>query len=136
MDMVDSIKIHDGSRERYISFWEGDLAEIPVNNPVDLIIVSAFRNSYTPTPSSIIGALHRKGLSVQKLAENKAIDLRDTSGFWICLAHCWRKVRLWACAGFTASSLNFLEGNRTKLLAICSGAYSHFFQILVTQPWP
>jgi tRNA nucleotidyltransferase/poly(A) polymerase len=48
-----------------------------------LIILSAFRNSYDPTPSSIIGALHRKGLSVKRLAENKAIDLRDTSGFWL-----------------------------------------------------
>ncbi len=83
MDMVDSIKIQDGSSERYISFWQGDMAEIPVSNPVDLIIVSAFRNSYTPAPSSIIGALHRKGLSVEKLAENKAIDPRDTSGFWL-----------------------------------------------------
>ena len=47
------------------------------------MIVSAFQNDYYPLPSSLIGALHRRGLSVEKLARNKAVDLRETAGFWL-----------------------------------------------------
>jgi hypothetical protein len=80
---IDKITLHDGTCERFISFWHGDLTEIPTDDPVDLMIVSAFRNDYYPLPSSLIGALHRKGLSVAKLARNKAVDLRETAGFWL-----------------------------------------------------
>jgi hypothetical protein len=80
---IDKITVHDGNCDRFISFWHGDLTEIPTDDPVDLMIVSAFRNDYYPLPSSLIGALHRRGLSVEKLAGNKAIDLRETAGFWL-----------------------------------------------------
>ncbi len=83
MRKIDSITVSDGSRERSVSFWLGDLTDIPADDPVDLLIVSAFQNDYVPTQSSLIGALHRKGLSVEKLSQNKAIDLRDTAGFWL-----------------------------------------------------
>lgn len=83
MKCVDKITVHDRNCERSISFWHGDLTEIPVDDPVDLMIVSAFQNDYYPLPSSLIGALHRRGLSVEKLARNKAVDLRETAGFWL-----------------------------------------------------
>jgi hypothetical protein len=73
MHKIDSISIHEGGHERLISFWEGNPAETPADEPVDLIIVSAFRNNYVPTKWSIIGALDRRGLSVEALAQNKAI---------------------------------------------------------------
>jgi TIR domain len=83
MRRIDEITISDDGRKRTISFWEGNPADLGHDRPVDLIIVSAFRNNYVPTRWSIIGALHRKGLSVAELALNKAVDLRDTTGFWI-----------------------------------------------------
>jgi hypothetical protein len=46
-------------------------------------LVSAFRNDYTPTRRSIIGALHDRGLSVAALARHQAVDLRETTGFWL-----------------------------------------------------
>lgn len=83
MHEIDSITIRDGSHERSISFWEGSPADIPLDDPVDLIIVSAFKDNYVPTKISIIGGLDRKGLSVEALAQDKAIDLRSTAGFWL-----------------------------------------------------
>jgi hypothetical protein len=83
MRRIDQITISDDGRSRTISFWQGNPADIDHDDPVDLNIVTAFRNNYTPTRRSIIGALHRRGLSVSALAQNKAVDLRETAGFWI-----------------------------------------------------
>jgi hypothetical protein len=80
---IDRITISDGIRQRCISFWQGNPAEITQDDPVDLIIVSAFQNNYTPTQWSIIGALFRRGVNVSMLAEDKEIDLRKTAGFWL-----------------------------------------------------
>ena len=84
MPRIDSITVTDDNQsKRTISFWLGNPADIVPEDPVDMIIVSAFRNDYTPTQWSIIGALDRKGLSVAELAKDKAVDLRDTTGFWL-----------------------------------------------------
>jgi TIR domain len=83
MQMIDRLTVSDGSRTRSVSFWQGNPADIDRADPVDLIIVSAFRDNYVPTPISIIGALDRRGLSVAELAKRKAIDLRQTTGFWL-----------------------------------------------------
>jgi hypothetical protein len=83
MERLDSIEINDGARKRVIPLWSGNPADIGANDPVDLIIVSAFKNNYVPTKQSIIGALQRRGLSVAALAADKAVDLRETAGFWL-----------------------------------------------------
>ncbi len=83
MQKIDSFSVSDGQHTRTISLWEGNPADTPPEDPVDLIIVSAFHNDYTPTPISIIGALYRKGISVAKLAEDKQVDFRGTAGFWL-----------------------------------------------------
>jgi hypothetical protein len=45
--------------------------------------VSAFPDDYDPTPTSLIGALNRQGLSISELARDKLHDLRKTCAFWI-----------------------------------------------------
>jgi hypothetical protein len=81
--LLDKIDIQDGSTPRHIGLYQGDLAAIPPDERVDVLIVSAFPNDYLPTPTSLIGALDAKGLSVAKLASDKLHDLRETSAFWI-----------------------------------------------------
>jgi hypothetical protein len=66
---------------RTITLVEGDLTAPSVD--VDLLVVSAFPHDYAPTPQSLMGALDRAGISVARLAESKALDLRDQCSCWL-----------------------------------------------------
>jgi hypothetical protein len=68
---------------KYIRLYQGDLASIPVSETVDCLVVSAFPDDYTPTPSSVIGALAREGVSVADLAKDKEVDLRESFSCWM-----------------------------------------------------
>lgn len=83
MKLVCNIDVRDGKNIRRIGLYHGDLTEIPPEHAVDILIISAFPNDYTPTDSSLIGALSQVGLSISTLSKNKAFDLRSTSGFWL-----------------------------------------------------
>lgn len=61
---------------RRFELWHADITTLPF--PVDLLVVSAFSRDYTPTSSSVIGALHRTGISVSELAVSPAYDFRGS----------------------------------------------------------
>ena len=82
MKLLDTLNI-DGVPSKRIELLQGDLANIPSRFGVDLLVVSAFPNDYLPTPSSLIGALHRKGLIVSSLAKMKDRDLRKDFSCWL-----------------------------------------------------
>jgi hypothetical protein len=81
--LIDQIPVVFERNERSIALYSGDLSEIPAREAVDLLVVSAFPNSYHPTLHSLIGALHRSGVSVRDLATRKAVDLRQFSSCWL-----------------------------------------------------
>jgi len=83
MQLIDSIAINYLDKTRYLNLYAGDLADLPEHEAVDFIVVSAFRNNYFPTPRSLIGALHRVGISVKELARDKEVDLRQFSSCWL-----------------------------------------------------
>lgn len=83
MRLLDELKIQYGSQDKYIKIYHGDLTEVPVEEAFDILVVSAFPGDYTPTFRSLIGALDRKGISVAKLAQTKAVDLRKSFSCWM-----------------------------------------------------
>lgn len=83
MRLLDSLTVSPGPPARTIELYQGDLADLRPDEAVDVLVVSAFPDSYAPSPSTLIGALDRRGLSVEELSDDKAIDLRETHSCWI-----------------------------------------------------
>ena len=82
MKTLSSIQVH-GAKPRRVELLQGDLTELGADEGFDLLVVSAFPDDYLPTRTSLIGALHRKGLSVAALAKDKSVDLRDNFSCWL-----------------------------------------------------
>ncbi|ANM29143.1 hypothetical protein ABI59_05350 [Acidobacteria bacterium Mor1] len=83
MHLLASWNLSQDATDRRIELYRGDLSRLGPEHAVDILVVSAFRNDYVPTPTSLIGALHRNGVSVHNLSFAKAQDLRDEFGCWI-----------------------------------------------------
>ena len=82
VELVNSISVSSPSGVKTIELFVGDLSALPVENAVDVIVISAFPNDYIPTPQSLIGALARRGLSIEEIAKNKEADLRESFSCW------------------------------------------------------
>ncbi|HJQ68248.1 MAG TPA: toll/interleukin-1 receptor domain-containing protein [Blastocatellia bacterium] len=83
MRLLDTLKVNYRSEERLIEIYQGDLTALTPDESVDILVLSAFPNDYIPTHTSLIGALYRKGISVEQLARNKAADLRSSFSCWM-----------------------------------------------------
>lgn len=83
MILLNSITISSKGEEKKIELYQGDLTDLSPEEAFDILVVSAFPDDYVPTPSSLIGALHRKNVSVAQLANFKAIDLRENFSCWL-----------------------------------------------------
>lgn len=82
-ERLDSLTIQQGSTPRTITIYRGDLSAIPPEEAVDILVVSARPDGYHPSRNSLIGALHRRGVSVEALAADKAEDFRPTLACWL-----------------------------------------------------
>jgi hypothetical protein len=81
--LLDSFSIVHPSGTRRVELFHGDLAQIPRDEAVDVLVVSAFPDDYRPTAGSLIGELDRQGLSLAALAGRKAVDLRQAFSCWL-----------------------------------------------------
>ena len=80
MEVIESIEVRGGRR---VDLCQGDLTELARREWFDALVVSAFAGDHSPTPSSLIGALHRKGVSVAELASHPEVDYRRDLGTWL-----------------------------------------------------
>ncbi|MDB4877622.1 MAG: hypothetical protein JWM41_4068 [Gemmatimonadetes bacterium] len=83
MQLLAECSIAYGATTKSLQLLHGDLASLAVADAVDCLVVSAFPGDYAPTPTSLIGALVRRGMSVQRLASEKEQDLRESFSCWI-----------------------------------------------------
>ncbi|HEX6287975.1 MAG TPA: toll/interleukin-1 receptor domain-containing protein [Herpetosiphonaceae bacterium] len=83
MELLDVLTVVYGTEARTIELYRGDLTNLPTHETVDILVVSAFPNSYLPISGTLIGSLYRRGVSVEELAKNKAVDLCSICSAWL-----------------------------------------------------
>lgn len=83
MRLLNELPVWHNNETRLIQLYHGNLSEPSEASDADLLIVSAWRGNYSTTHPTLIRALHEKGLSVAKLAEDKDEDLREAFNTWI-----------------------------------------------------
>lgn len=84
MKLLDCIHIVDDSSEEHcIELYHGDINDLPSHENVDVLVLSAFPDDYTPTHRSLIGSLYEKGISVKALSQDKLEDKRASSYCWM-----------------------------------------------------
>lgn len=86
MVLLDYIQVKTSNGFADIELYHGDLSAIPKEHKVDIVILSAFPNDYTPTPGTLIGSFAEKGLSVEQLSKDKEMDLRKNLWCWFSKA--------------------------------------------------
>jgi hypothetical protein len=62
---------------RLLEICVGDATAASPADRIDLLALSCFRDSYVPTPRTIVRALWDQGIEVRALARNPARDHRD-----------------------------------------------------------
>lgn len=82
MQLLESIQIQQATKTAEVQLFRGDLSDIPPEQKVDILVVSAFPDSYVALPGSLVLALEEKGLSLEELAGDKLEDLRPQLGCW------------------------------------------------------
>lgn len=83
MRLLDSMQIFDlQSQPHMIELWQGDITYTTFYS-ADILVLSARPGDYYPSPHSLIGALHKKGISVAQLAHDKQEDMRESSFCWV-----------------------------------------------------
>jgi hypothetical protein len=83
MKVIDSIEMSNEHGPALIEICHGDLTEMGPGADVDVLVVSAFPDEYSPIPNTLIGALHQRGISVYEMAQDKAADLRAWCSCWM-----------------------------------------------------
>jgi hypothetical protein len=83
MKPLDSIVVEHQLHDKIIEIMHGDLTAMTDGLRYDVLVVSAFPGDYQPTANSLVGALGRKGVSMEDLATRKAYDLRREFSCWL-----------------------------------------------------
>lgn len=81
MEALNFIEIETKFGYRAFELLSADITKMPFE--VDLIVVSSFSNYYEPLPETVIGALHKQGVNVEKLATTSLFDFREPFGGWV-----------------------------------------------------
>ena len=83
MKPLDVIEVPCNGHIRRIELHQGDLTNLSPDDAIDILIISAFRGDYLRVPGTLIHALSMKGISVEDLAQHKAVDLREAFSCWL-----------------------------------------------------
>lgn len=125
--------------EKCFELHQGNLLDF--DEKIDVLVVSAFIGSYSPTPGTLLGELERRAsISVKALSKAPFIDLREEKGIWVSqrLKNCSFQyimcVELLKWPAFTVDAEEI--GERLKNLFVCLEMLEKFTPSLKTVAMP
>ena len=96
---------------------QADITKLPFS--VDLLCISAFKNDYSPTESSIIGQLFKNGVNIDSLAKDPFLDFRESLGIWVSKEIHYQSFKQVLCIEIIGSNYSFIDAVR-NLFAVIS----------------
>ena len=82
MKLLSQIEVSQPKGIAVVQLLQGDLTALPTEHETDLLVMSAFPGDYIALEGSLIHAFYKKGLSMEEVSADKAVDLRSQ-------LHCW-----------------------------------------------
>lgn len=110
METIRTINVEAPAGHSEIVLIWGNLMAFEKSGLIDILVVSTFPHDYTPTQTSVVGALKSHGVDLAELAANKAVDLGVEFGCW--LSHDIRHLR----SGVPARRILCIEGSNPQRL--------------------
>lgn len=83
LKVIDTIQVKSSKSQGVIRFCVGDLTQISPKERVDVLTLWSVRDNYLPLPGSLINQLDQVGISVEALAMDKEVDLRQAFSCWL-----------------------------------------------------
>ena len=114
---INFVQIETKTGIKEFELFQGDITSLPFET--DLLCLSAFKDDYTPTNSSIIGQLYKKGINVNKLSERPSLDFRESLGIWVSEQLQNKTYKRIICVEITGSNNSFIVSVR-NLFAVIS----------------
>jgi hypothetical protein len=83
MNQVGSHTFKGDAPVKRLEIHQGDITAVDPHDPVDVLVVSAFPGDYTASSGSVVGALARKGIRLDELAQSPLYDFRTNWSAWL-----------------------------------------------------
>lgn len=83
LELLETLDVYYGSSKRSVSLYSGDLSELSEGEAVDYLAVSTLPNFYLADYGTLLYSLQNKGISVEALSRDKAVDYRPDIPCWI-----------------------------------------------------
>lgn len=81
MNALNQKRIGTPYGEKSVAVYQQDIRDL--DEPLEVMTISAFYRNYVPSRNTLLGALNEKGISVAELAEDPKIDLRSVCNIWL-----------------------------------------------------
>lgn len=83
LQLLESLDVFYGKSKRNVSLYSGDISALNNNEAVDYMAVSTLPNFYLADSGTVLSSLNKKGVSVEALSKDKAVDYRLEVPCWI-----------------------------------------------------
>ena len=114
--LLNLVQIETNTGVKEFELYQGDIVKLPFQT--DLLCVSAFKNDYSPTESSIIGQFYKNGFKIEDYLKKPYLDFRNSLGVWISEKIDSTQFKRIVCLEILGNKWSYLDAIRNLFAAI------------------